>query len=120
MSGEPEPSFTLSVPLAWPADSLASRGLRLGDLDGDGLADLLAITPLADASSLLMDTGAVYLWSPRLLGSGSNVPLASFRDPKQPISPSSSPGMAQGHADGSAARDLGSFPTVLCAGKTLV
>ncbi len=64
LSGTPTPTATLSVPGAVANDGLASgvgRSVILGDVTGDGIADVLPLTASADVGGVL-DAGAMYIW----------------------------------------------------------
>ena len=72
---------TLAVPGARAGDGLASEGIRLADLTGDGWLDVLACSPEVDASASVLNTGALYLWSGSGTLAGTLAPTASFAVP---------------------------------------
>lgn len=76
LSGTRSANVTLTVPGARSNDRLANDGLRFGDWTGDGILDLIAITPDADASNTVNDSGALYLWNGATLTTGGQaIPL---------------------------------------------
>ncbi len=69
------PTATLYVPGAMPSDRLGSGGMRLVDVTGDGILDVVVAAPLADASDAT-DSGALYVWKGGPTMAGLNAPDA--------------------------------------------
>jgi hypothetical protein len=76
LSGTHDVELTLTIPDARSDDRLGNDGLRFGDWSGDGILDLIALTPDADASSTVQDSGALYFWNGATLTTGgAAIPL---------------------------------------------
>lgn len=72
LSGTRGADVTLAIPGARSGDRLGNDGLRFGDWSGDGILDLIALTPDADASNSVQDSGALYFWNGATLTTGGS------------------------------------------------
>ncbi len=73
------PTATLSVPSAAPADQLGGDILRLADVSGDGVLDIIGVANRADIEGIA-DLGAVYVWNGGAGLAGTRSPDASLFD----------------------------------------
>lgn len=73
------PRATLTVPGAQPQDLLGDEILRLGDVSGDGILDIVVATSSADVQGI-SDLGAVYFWKGGAALTGGRSPDATLFD----------------------------------------
>lgn len=76
LAGVKTPDAILADPAASSSDQLSDFALRVGDVTGDGLPDLVANAPSADAGG--GDNGAFYVWSLASPPSGVTTPTAKL------------------------------------------
>jgi hypothetical protein len=74
-SGTPTATLAVSGPAA--NDRLGNGGLRLADVSGDGVLDVLAATDLAEGPAL-NDAGAIYVWHGGVALTGAVAPTATL------------------------------------------
>jgi hypothetical protein len=78
LTGTPAPLATLAIPGAVNGDQLgfaSGQGVQFADVDGDGIADVVATAQLADAAGGV-DCGAIYVWSGGAALAGAPAPRA--------------------------------------------
>lgn len=83
------PTATLSVPelaagdelgRTWPASSKGGQGIQLQDVTGDGVLDVVVVTPWADVDGL-PDAGALHVWEGGAGLAGAPAPYATLTAP---------------------------------------
>ena len=83
LTGTVAPTATLVVAGAQMADSLgygAGQSVRLADLTGDGVLDVIAVTSPANPGGV-QDAGVLYAWSGGAAMTGSPALLVTFAVP---------------------------------------
>ncbi len=70
----------IGPPKPWPYYNIYGQGIRIADVTGDGLLDVIAGASFADVAGV-WDTGAIYVWKGGPTLSGSPAPLATLSAP---------------------------------------